>query len=152
MDITPSVIPMCAIPLTCFSSSICSSPPGEKSHNSSRDIDSLQNQAILFDNTSSFQQREGILQPLALVSQKVVLLWMDEILHHFETMQNHCWYLQGNRIIPGFLRLCVAWISRNHPQYQTSCQAKTDFSPPTNEARQPKVGPGVPTSSSAPRR
>ena len=34
------------------------------------------------------------------------ILWMDEILHHFETMRTHCWYLQGNRTIPGIPRWC----------------------------------------------
>ena len=36
------------------------------------------------------------------------LLWMDKILHHFETMGNHnvCWYLQGNQTILGFLGWC----------------------------------------------
>ena len=39
---------------------------------------------------------------------KTLILWMDEILHHFETMVETlvCWYLQGNRIIPAFLRWC----------------------------------------------
>ena len=36
------------------------------------------------------------------------LLWMDEIRHHFREPWDTivCWYFQGNRVIPGFLRWC----------------------------------------------
>ena len=34
-------------------------------------------------------------------------LWMDKILHHFETMGNHCLLVfTGNQTIPGLLRWC----------------------------------------------
>ena len=49
-------------------------------------------------------------RPHLLVSpwQPKEVLWMDEFLHHWETMVETIvgWYLQGNRIIPGFLRWC----------------------------------------------
>ena len=37
---------------------------------------------------------------------KANLRWMDDFLHHFETMVEAiaCWYVQGNQTIPGFLR------------------------------------------------
>ena len=35
------------------------------------------------------------------------VLWMDEILHHFEAMGNHCLLVfTGNQTIPGLLRWC----------------------------------------------
>ena len=49
-------------------------------------------------------------------NQKGHLLWMDKILHHLETMGNHC--LLGicrGTIIPGFLRWCEMDFA--HPQY-----------------------------------
>ena len=47
------------------------------------------------------------------------LLWMDEILHHLETMVETIayWYLQRNRIIPGFLNGGARWISSIHSSY-----------------------------------
>ena len=46
-----------------------------------------------------------------------IILWMDEILHHLETMVETivCWYLQGNQQKPGFLRWCE--MDFVHPQY-----------------------------------
>ena len=34
--------------------------------------------------------------------------WTKTVSHHFEAMgnENGCWYLQGNQIIPGFVRWC----------------------------------------------
>ena len=59
------------------------------------------------------------------------LLWMDELLHHFETMvEKHvCWSLQGTQLIPGLLSSVVrdAWISatpstaRGSPTRRSSC-------------------------------
>ena len=41
-------------------------------------------------------------------------LWMDETLHHFETLGNHS-YLQENHQKPGFLRWCE--MDFVHPHY-----------------------------------
>ena len=45
--------------------------------------------------------------PMIDSGQKETLLWMDEILHHFETMGHHCLLVfVGGIILPGFLRWC----------------------------------------------
>ena len=45
------------------------------------------------------------------------LLWMNEILHHFETMGSHCWLVfTGESFIPGFLEWCE--MDFVHPQYE----------------------------------
>ena len=52
----------------------------------------------------SYPQKSADLHPHHTQKKGKSLLWMDEILHHLATIV--CWYLQGNQIIPGSLRLC----------------------------------------------
>ena len=44
------------------------------------------------------------------------ILWMDEIMHHCETMVETmvCWYLRGSHQRPGFLNGGAKWISSIH--------------------------------------
>ena len=55
-----------------------------------------------------------------LLENLLALQWMDEILHHFETMRSHCLLvLTGEVIIPGFLSsICVPY--RKHRQREVS--------------------------------
>ena len=42
------------------------------------------------------------------VAEMMVILWMDEILHHLETMGNNCLIVFYREImVPGFLRWCL---------------------------------------------
>ena len=48
------------------------------------------------------------------------ILWMDEILHHFKTMGNHCLLaFTGESSVYGFSGDAISGF-RNHPQYQSS--------------------------------
>ena len=49
-------------------------------------------------------------------TKTLTILWMDEILHRFETMGSHCLLVfTGESFIPGFLRWCE--MDFVHPQY-----------------------------------
>ena len=58
--------------------------------------------------------REGSTHGSLETNPAEVTLWMDEVLHHFETMGSHCLLVfTGESFIPGFLRWCNIFV---HPQ------------------------------------
>ena len=60
----------------------------------------------------------GILEPGPKGNRDLgAILWMDEILHRFEAMGNHCLLVfTGESFIPGFLRWCRILSIHSNPQ------------------------------------
>ena len=56
----------------------------------------------------------SIKQNMADAAKSKELLWMDEILHHFQAMGSHCWISSGGSVVRNGFRPTVGILSMLH--------------------------------------
>ena len=95
--------------------------------------------------SSQLKTRYQLIRQNVLMFRFWPILWMGAILHHFETMGNHCLLaFIGESIIPGFLG-GAKWVSSIHSRSALKDKLYLEGTPKAKASVEPFAGLGSPT-------